>query len=338
MILVIGGTGTLGRQIVKQLLILGLPVKCLVRNVRKATFLKEWGATLVYGDLKLPETIPNSLKGVNVIIDASTLRPEEELATIKEVDLIGKLCLIKAAEVANIKKVVFFSIINNEKHPTIPLMRLKKKVEDTLKLSKLSYTTYQISGFYQGLIGQYAIPILEQQVIYTTQDSSFISYIDTRDIAKHCAQMLLCDHLLKNKKENTIKLTDKNNWNSKTIISLCEELSGQSAKIKFIPLLFLSTIKNLMLFSKWTWEIHDRLAFSEVLSNKLNSQENNTINASFYSNTSNLIDEKFSIQQQNLKNLSLEIYFEDYFENILKKLRDLNYDQNQIAKRKDLTF
>ncbi len=35
---------------------------------------------------------------------------------------------------------------------------------------------------------------------------------------------------------------------------------------------------------------------------------------------------------------ALEIYLEDYFENMLKKLRDLNYDQNQIMKRKDLTF
>ena len=36
--------------------------------------------------------------------------------------------------------------------------------------------------------------------------------------------------------------------------------------------------------------------------------------------------------------LSLENYLQKYFEKMLKKLRDLNYDQNQAAKRKDLTF
>ena len=176
-ILVVGATGTLGRQVVRQALDEGYPVRCLVRNMRKANFLREWGAELVYGDLKLPETLPNTLKGITVVIDAATLRPEEEFATLKEVDLIGKIALIKAAKVANIKRYIFFSIANNEKFPNIPLMRLKTVIENVLKTSEIPYTIFQISGFYQGIISQYAIPILEQQEVSTTQDAVSISYL-----------------------------------------------------------------------------------------------------------------------------------------------------------------
>ena len=45
-ILLVGATGTLGRQIAKQAVEDGHEVRCFVRNPRKASFLQEWGCLL----------------------------------------------------------------------------------------------------------------------------------------------------------------------------------------------------------------------------------------------------------------------------------------------------
>lgn len=47
-VLVVGGTGTLGRQIVRQLLDSGYEVRCLIRpRPQPADFLRDWGAKTV---------------------------------------------------------------------------------------------------------------------------------------------------------------------------------------------------------------------------------------------------------------------------------------------------
>ena len=50
-VLVIGGTGTLGRQIAKNAIDAGHKVRCMVRKPKAASFLQEWGCELTRGNL-----------------------------------------------------------------------------------------------------------------------------------------------------------------------------------------------------------------------------------------------------------------------------------------------
>ena len=236
-LLIIGGTGTLGRQIVRKALEDGFQVRCIVRNKRAANFLREWGAELVYGDLTLPETLPLSFQGITAIIDASTTRPEDD-AKMVDVDWYGKLMLIEMAKRVNIKRFIFFSIVNSENYPYITLMKQKANIEKVLSNSGVPYTIFQCAGFYQALINQYAIPILEGKTVWKTSESLSMSYIDTQDAAKFCIKSLSLDET----ENKTFFLGGAKAWASEEIISLCETLSGQKAQVKLIPITLLKLL------------------------------------------------------------------------------------------------
>jgi uncharacterized protein YbjT (DUF2867 family) len=313
-LLIIGGTGTLGRQIVLQALTKGYPVRCLVRNFRKASFLREWGVELVYGDLTRPETIPPCLKGITAIIDASTSRADE-LDSLKKVDWDGKLYLIEAAKAANIEKFIFFSAQNVEQFENIPLMKLKNEMEVKLKESGIPYTIFRLTGFYQGLIEQYAIPILESLPIWVTNENTYISYMDTQDIAKFCLRALQIPQTT----NQTFLLGGSRAWVSSEIINLCEQLAGQQAKVKRIPLFFLKFVSRFFGFFEWGQNISDRLAFAEIL-----DTENNFSKSTFD------LYKMFKIDPSEI--IQLDDYFLEYFIRLLKRLRDINFEDVQRQK------
>ena len=315
-LLIIGGTGTLGRQIVLQALTKGYKVRCLVRNFRKASFLKEWGVELVYGDLTRPETIPPCLKGITAIIDASTSRADE-LDALKKVDWTGKLYLIKAAKAAKIKRFIFFSAQNAEQFTNIPLMKLKSGIETKLKQSGIPYTIFRLTGFYQGLIEQYAIPILENLPIWVTNENTYISYMDTQDIAKFCLRSLQIPKTI----NQTFFLSGSRGWVSSEIIGLCEQLAGQQAKVRPIPLVGLKLISNFFGFFEWGQNISDRLAFVEIL----NTQNN-------FSKSTFELYKMFKIDSSEI--IQLDDYFLEYFIKLLKRLRDINFED--VQKQKNL--
>ncbi len=316
-LLVIGATGTLGRQVVRRALDEGHEVQCLVRSFQRAAFLREWGARLFRGDLCQPESLEPALEGVDAVIDAATARPAD---SIEKVDWQGKVNLIQAAKRAQVQRFVFFSILDSEKYPHVPLMDIKRCTEKFLVESGIPYTILRPCGFLQGLIGQYAIPILEKQAVWVMGEAAPLAYMDTQDIARFAIAALSTPAT----ENRSFPLVGTRAWGAYEIVRLCERLSGQEAKVSRMPVGLMRATQRIAAFCQWGWNFADRLAFTEVM---VGTEPITAPMAEVY--------EAFSIPESEVT--TLESYLGEYFSRIMKKLKELEYDRDK-ASRKKLPF
>lgn len=325
-ILVVGATGTLGRQVVRRALDEGHQVRCLVRSYSRAAFLKEWGAELVGGDLCDPETIAASFAdgSVTAVIDAATARATDSLG-IRQVDWQGKVNLIQAAKTAGVDRYVFFSILNADRHPNVPLMSIKHCTELYLAQLGMRYTILQACGFLQGLIGQFAIPILEKQLVWVPDRNSPTAYINTQDLAKFAVRALAVPETEK----RSFPIVGPKAWGADEIVTLCERLSRREAKIARTPSALLGFFRQTARWFQWSLNVADRLAFAEVLSagEPLTADMTETYKL-------------FGLDPS--ETTTLEDYLDEYFSRIMKKLREIDYDKTiaaqQNKRKKTLRF
>ena len=319
-ILVVGATGTLGRQVARHALDKGYEVRCLVRSLSRASFLSEWGAEVVRGDICEKETIAPALEGVDAVIDAATTRITDTLS-IKAVDWSGKVNLIQAVQNAGIDRYIFFSIVNAEQYPEVPLMEIKHCTELFLKESGLNYTILRLGGFMQGLIAQYAIPILDNDVVWVSGENTPIAYMNTQDIAKFAIRALEVPETEK----QTFPVVGTRAWGAYEIIDLCKRLSGKDVRISTVSLTVLRLIRRVTRFFAWGQNTADRLTFAEVLAS------GKSLDADMEA-----VYQTFGIDPQEIT--TMEEYMDEYFTRIMKKLKEIDYQKNKNKKRKKPTI
>ena len=318
-ILLVGATGTLGRQIAKQAIEEGHEVRCFVRNPRKASFLQEWGCELTKGNLLNSGDIDYALQDIEVVIDSATGRPEDS-KSIYETDWDGKLNLFNACESKKIKRVIFLSILSTEKFRNVPLMDVKYCTEKLLEKSNFDYTIFKCAAFMQGVISQFAIPVLDSQAVWMSGTPTKIAYMNTQDMAK-----IIVSSINKPKSYKlSLPLVGPRAWDSDEVISLCEKYSNKKAKIFRVSPFLIKATQNVVSFFQDALNVSERLAFAEVTSSgiPLDADMSNTY-------------EVLELKKED--STSLENYIKEYYQQILKRLKEMEADLN-IEEKKRLPF
>lgn len=163
MILVTGGTGFVGPKIVHALRARDLPVRCLVRDPRRATQLAGWGCELAQGDVTDPASLRAALRGCERVVHLVAIiqgRPEQFERVMSE----GTRDLVAAAQGEGVRRFVLMSALgtSEETKDTVPYFRAKWAMEQTVKGSGLEHVIFRPS-FVFGRDGG-VLPIFLRQV------------------------------------------------------------------------------------------------------------------------------------------------------------------------------
>lgn len=310
-VLVLGATGTIGRQIVRQLLNAGYSVRCMLRNRadRPFSFLVDWGATVVEGSLLRPESLPSALVGIHTVIDCATARPEEDVYNI---DWEGKKRLIQCAKEMKIQRYVFCSIKDCDKYQTVPLMQIKYLTEKFLKDSGVRHTILRISGLMQPLISQYAVSVLDDQKVWGDDGSMpGIAYIDSQDVSRMMASAMIKERTV----GQTLTLTGPKVWSTNDVIKLCEELSGRDADVNVVSNQQMQLTMAAAGCFDWTVDVAERLKFVEV--NQQGSPDSPMLMTE---------DTYQTLGMEPSGTRKLEEYIGEYYRRVFKKLTKGKYE------------
>ena len=202
-------------------------------------------------------------------------------------------------------------------------MEVKRCTERYLEEVGLNYTILRPCGFLQGSIGQYAVPVLDRQSIWITKGSAPTAFIDTQDAAKFAVRALSSPAT----ERKSFPLVGPQAWTPNEIVALCERLSGQQARITPCPLPCCAACAAWTSFFQWSWNISDRLAFTEVLvgDRPLDAPMDEVYQA-------------FDLDPADTT--TLEDYLQEYFSRILTKLKELKlrHGESEAARPKARSF
>lgn len=156
MIFIAGGTGFVGRHLIKRLLKEGETLRCLVRKGSKVEGLQGLGLELTYGDITDYNSLENGLKEIEKVIHLVGIIQESGKSTFKAIHVEGTKNLLQAAVKNGVRLFFYQSALGADEASKAEYQRTKAEAERLLKESGLPYIIFRPSLIF-GLGDQFTL-------------------------------------------------------------------------------------------------------------------------------------------------------------------------------------
>jgi uncharacterized protein YbjT (DUF2867 family) len=175
-VLVLGGTGTVGSQVVRELVGRGADVRVLTRNPEKTRGLPP-AAKPVKGDLLDPATVRSAFEGMDGVF---------LLNAVSATEAHEGLMAVNGVRLARVRRIAYLSVHRVDEAPHLPHFGAKLPIEIALKASGIPTTILRANNFYQNDYW-YKDVLLNYGVYPQPFGDVGCSRVDVRDIAEAAA-------------------------------------------------------------------------------------------------------------------------------------------------------
>ncbi|HJZ64277.1 MAG TPA: SDR family oxidoreductase [Candidatus Acidoferrum sp.] len=179
MILVTGASGSVGREVVREMMKTGKEFRAMFRSKEEAAKAPTRVQTVI-ADFRDAASLANALRGVEQAFLVCSPIPEL-------VELEGNA--IDACRKAGVERIVLNSALGaGDFGKSFPSWH--RKVEDKLKASGIESVILRPNGFMQNVVTYLAPSIRVQGVFYDAMGGAKTSYVDVNDVAAVAAKVL----------------------------------------------------------------------------------------------------------------------------------------------------
>lgn len=141
MILVTGGTGFIGRALVRTLVEMGYPVRTLIRPAPRTPDLPRGvPVEVAVSSLNDERGIRAALVGVDVVYHLAGVEQAGAYQSLEEVDIRGTRSVVEAAIDARVQRIFFLSHLGADRASAYPVIKAKGIAEEFVRRSGLDYT------------------------------------------------------------------------------------------------------------------------------------------------------------------------------------------------------
>jgi uncharacterized protein YbjT (DUF2867 family) len=224
MILVAGGTGTLGRVVVARLGAAGHDVRVLTRDARRADGLT---ADLAVGDVRHVASLPMAVRGCSVVVSAVHGFSGGRGAGPEHIDHQGNADLLHAAVDAGVEHFVLLSVYDARPDHPMQLHRAKHAAELELRASGLTWTVLRPTSYVETWISLIAGKLESGgSALVLGHGENPINFVSVQDVAM-LIERAITDPALRNR---TIDLSGSDNL---SMTQLAQRLGA--TRIRHVP-------------------------------------------------------------------------------------------------------